>query len=419
MGFDRFAAALLGAFLPLAAAAQAGLGADVEGLLDYARGNPEYAAMRLESEAAAQRVYPAGALPDPVARMELQNVTNEGNDRGPSLRPSKVGATKYTVMQMFPLWGKRDLRREVAQAEAAQAQGRASTTWAEIAANIKTGYARYYGASRIEELTREVADLLQRLERVALARYESGLAPQQDVIRAQVELTGIRGELLSLEAEREGLRAMLNGILGREPAAPLALPQRLRPAPSPARLDHADLAARVHAGNPQVAVEEARIRAAERNRDLTYRNRYPDLTAGISPIQMGSRIAEWEVMFEVSIPLQQESRRRQEAESTAMMEAARLRRDAVGNRLVGELMENLYALRTSQRIEILATSNLLPQAEATLQSALAAYETGKVDFATLLDAQRQVRKARVDRLKAQVEAQARIAAIERILGEDL
>ena len=62
---------------------------------------------------------------------------------------------------------------------------------------------------------------------------------------------------------------------------------------------------------------------------------------------------------------------------------------------------------------------MLPQSDLSLRSALAAYENGKVDFATLLDAQRQIRKAQMDRLKAQVEAQMRLAEIERIVGEDL
>ena len=50
---------------------------------------------------------------------------------------------------------------------------------------------------------------------------------------------------------------------------------------------------------------------------------------------------------------------------------------------------------------------------------MAGYETGKVDFATLLDAQRQIRQARQNRIKAQADAQMRLAEIERILGEDL
>ena len=62
---------------------------------------------------------------------------------------------------------------------------------------------------------------------------------------------------------------------------------------------------------------------------------------------------------------------------------------------------------------------MLPQAELTSQSALASYETGKVDFATLLDAQRQIRQVKQNQIKARFEAQARLAEIERLIGEDL
>ena len=411
---------LAGLALPgLASAAELPLGTDVEGLLEYARGNPEYAAMRYEADAVAQRVYPAGAFPDPLFRMELQNITNAGSDAQPSIWPSKVGSTKYTLLQPLPFWGKRDLKREVAEADAEQAQGRAATTWSDLAASIKTTYARYYLVVRNEELTREILDLLSRLERIALVRYESGLAPQQDVIRAQVELTTMRGELLMQEGERTGLESSLNSLLARKASARLAPPERLRAVPPPAKLEEDALVDRLHAHNPQLFANDARIRAAEKNRELTYRNRYPDFAIGVSPIQMGSRIGEWEVMLEVNIPLQQETRRSQESEAGSMLSAARSQKEAVANRLIGEMFENLAGLKSAQRIEILTTTSLLPQSEATLQAALAGYETGKVDFATLLDAQRQIRKSRQDRLKAQAEAQARLAAIERLLGEDL
>ena len=76
-----------------------------------------------------------------------------------------------------------------------------------------------------------------------------------------------------------------------------------------------------------------------------------------------------------------------------MLSAARSRKESAFNRLTGELFENLSGLEAAQRIEILTTTSLLPQAEATLQAALAGYENGKVDFATLLDAQRQIRNS--------------------------
>lgn len=395
------------------------LGGDVESLLEYARNNPEYAAMRYESDAAAQRVYPAGAFPDPLFRMELQNITNAGSDAPPSLLPNKVGSTKYTLVQPIPFWGKRDLKREIAEADAEQAKGRAAMTWSELAANVKTAYARYYLVVHNEELTREILDLLTRLERIALVRYESGLVPQQDVIRAQVELTTMRGELLMLESEREGVQATLNGLLARRPSAPFAAPERLRRVPAPVKLEPDVLVDRLRGRNPQLFADEARIRAAEKNRELTYKNRYPDFAVGVSPIQMGSRIGEWEVMLEVNIPLQQRTRRWQESEAESMLSAARLQKEAAANRLIGEMFENVAGLIAAQRIEMLTTTRLLPQSEATLQSALAGYENGKVDFATLLDAQRQIRKSKQDRLKAQADAQTRLAAIERLLGEDL
>lgn len=411
---------LAGIALPvLGATGELPLGASVEGLLEYARANPEYAAMRYEADAATQRVYPAGAFPDPLFRMELQNITNAGSDAQPSLWPSKVGSTKYTLVQPIPFWGKRDLKREVAEADAEQAQGRVAATWSELAASVKTAYARYYLVVHNELLTREILDLLTRLERIALVRYESGLVPQQDVIRAQVERTTMRGELLMQESERAGVQAMLNSLLARKSAAPFAAPERLRPIPPPVKLTEDELVDRLRDHNPQLFASNARIRAAEKTRELTYRNRYPDFAVGVSPIQMGSRIGEWELMVEVNIPLQQESRRRQESEAESMVSAARSQKEAAANRLIGELFENLAALKAAQRIELLTTTSLLPQSEATLEAALAGYETGKVDFATLLDAQRQIRKSKQDRLKAQAEAQARLAAIERLLGEDL
>jgi outer membrane protein, heavy metal efflux system len=179
------------------------------------------------------------------------------------------------------------------------------------------------------------------------------------------------------------------------------------------------LAQRARANNPLVRAEEARILGAEKNRELTRRNRYPDVSVGISPSQMGSRITTWGLMVEVSIPLQQTTRRSQEAESESMLIAARSRSQALAHQLVGDLGENLASLEAARNTEVLLASRSLPQSELSLRSALAAYENGKLDFTALLEAQRQIRKTRQDRLKAQVEAQVRLAEIERIVGEEL
>jgi len=396
------------------------IGASVESLLDYARArNPEYAAMRLEAEAARERVYPAGALPDPMFRTELRDITNEGKDASSNVLPPRIGSTKYTLTQPLPFWGKRDLKREAAEAEADVAKGRAGIIWSEQAARIKTAYAQYFAVAKLIGLTREVIDLIDRIEGIAQARYSGGLVPQQDAIRVQVERTAMRSELIQMETEHHHTRSRLNALLARPAQLPLAEPERLRALPAVARLDYAALEERLRGKNPQLFADDARVRAAEKNRDLAYRNRYPDFTVGVSPIQMRNRVSEWELMFEFNIPLQQESRRSQEREAETMIDAARARKEASANQLLADLSENLAGINAARRVETLAQTSLLPQTQLTFQAALAGYETGKVDFATLLDAQRQIRKAKQDVIKAQAEQQARLADIERLIGEDL
>jgi len=139
----------------------------------------------------------------------------------------------------------------------------------------------------------------------------------------------------------------------------------------------------------------------------------------VGTTQMGNEIKAWELMLEFNIPLQQGSRRGQEREAENMLAAARSRKDAAANQLLGELIEYTSALDSARSVESLTTSSLLPQAEATLQAAYVGYQNGKVDFATLLDAQRQILKARLDVLNAQAQAQASLAQIEKLLGEEL
>ncbi len=406
-------------FFPPAFAEEANPGRTIDSLLDYARqNNPEYASMRHEADAASERVTPAGALPDPKLKVELMDVTRMG-EQNPTLSPSRVGSTQYTITQELPWYGKRDLKREIAELDADGAQGRTRGAWSEIAARLKTAHAQLYLLHRNEQITREILDLMARLEKVAQARYAGGLAMQQDVIRAQVEQTAMYNDLIMLENDSNMLRARINMLLSRPASAPLTNPEALRPIPVPAKLDYATLEDRVRGRNPRLFADEAAIKSAEKKRDLAYKERYPDFMLGVTPVQYRNSVKEWQLMVEFNIPLQQSSRRAMERESESMLSAARARKDATANEVLSELAENLSGIEAARRTEMLAATSLLPQAELTFNSALAAYENGKVDFATLLEAQQQIRKARLNQIKAQAEAQIRLAEIEKLLGENL
>ena len=401
------------------ASADEPLGSNLGGLLDYAREhNPELAATRYEAEAAQQRTESASALPDPVLRTELMDITNQGST-SPRLLPSQTGGTRYLLMQTIPWFGKRDLQHEVADAQAAQANGQVAASWSDLATRIKQAYAMRYYATSSEQLAQQTLVLLDNLEQIARTRYANGLGQQQDVIRVQVEKTMLRSELIALQNEAHHTHARLNALLSRPVNAPLAEPAQLRAMPNAAKLDEAALQDRLRAQNPQLRIAEAGILSAEKSRDLAYVNRYPGFTLGVAPTQSGSTVKSWDLMLELNIPLQQSARRSQEREAEALLSASNSRKEAVLNQTQSDLSESLSALDGARQTEMLIASRLLPQADLTYQSALVGYQNGKVDFAMLIEAQKQILKARQQQLQAQTDMQLRLADIEKLLGDSL
>lgn len=394
------------------------LGGNVESLLAFARErHPEFAALRFEADAARARVEPAGALPDPMFGVELRDFATD--ESGPNLLPGRVGSTRYAVTQTLPWFGKRALRREIAAAGVGEAAARSATLWVDLAWQIKQTHAQHHMNLASLRFGSENLQSLEQIEQIAQLRYANGLAPQQDVLRAQTERTALAGELAMLAGESEQTAARMRGLLGVPADHPLLPPESLRRLPPPAQLDEPALEARLLERNPRLAEDAARIDGAQGSRALTYRNRYPDVNVGLAAIQMRNRVTGWDLMLEINIPLQQDSRRAQEREAERMLDAAQARRVATLNQLRAETLASLAALRAAQRVEALTAGSLLPQAELTLQAALVGYETGRVDFAAVLDAQRQIRRAKEDLVRARVQQELRRADIERAIGEEL
>jgi cobalt-zinc-cadmium efflux system outer membrane protein len=401
-------------------AAEQLIGGRVESLLEFARDrHPEFAALRAEAESAAARIEPAGALPDPVLRTELRDITNEGRDASANLLPPRIGGARYTFSQSLPWAGKRDLRRDVAGADANEAMALARVGWLELATKIKLTYAQHHVHLLSIRYAKENLDLMHRVADIARTRYASGFGGQQDALRAQTEIVGMETDLAMLEGESAQASARIRALLGRPENVKLRPPEELRPLPPVAKLALPVLEDRLRARNPQLAASDARIAGAEKNRELVELNNYPDVTLGISPTQTRNRVSQWELMFEINIPLQQDSRRAQEREAELRLDAARLRRTDALNQTLATLAESVAGLQVAQRLELLVSGGLLPQAELNLNAALAAYETGRAEFAMVLDAHRQLRRARTDLVKARGDQQMRLAEIEKMVGEDL
>src|SRR5216684_8057715 len=216
------------------------LGATVNELLARVRNlNPELAAAALEREAAVAKIYPAGALDDPMV--------NLSRDQG-------FRQTLFSASQEFPLWGKRDLRKAVAEANAEVAAGRHSSLTLELEEQTKVVFAQYYQVDQAIRVTREIQSLLHTVAESVRSRYAQGVGNQSDAIRADLEQTRLGPELSALERDEEMAKAKINALIGRSANTPLATPQVLRRMPPAAGLKLDALVTRARNTNPTVAM---------------------------------------------------------------------------------------------------------------------------------------------------------------------
>ena len=377
-------------------------GATVDDLLARVRRfNPELAAAALDREAAVAKIYPAGALDDPMISLS---------------RDQAFRQTLFTASQDFPLWGKRDLRRGVAEANAAASAGRESSVTAELEEQTKVVFSQYYQADQALRVTREIHSLNRTVADSVRARYAQGLGSQSDAIRAELERTRIEPELSALERDEEAAKAKINALFGRPADTKLAPPRELRKLPPAASLKLDALMARARSSNPMLATARSEIEAAEGERRLVDKSWYPDVTltlGGDDLAGIGTRVTGG---IGIKVPLQWGVREALAREATAKKGAAQLRQEAVSLKIESELQSALASLARAQRTGDLLEHGLGQQSEAAYNSALASYQQGRGDLTAVLDAARRRLEVRIETLQVGTEAQTAFAAIERLTG---
>jgi cobalt-zinc-cadmium efflux system outer membrane protein len=354
--------------------------------------SPALQAREFDAQAADARAQAAGALPDPMFEVELEGIDFER----PRALPGQVETTTWRVRQQFPLWGKRALEREVAGFEASAAGYRRDGERLEQMEQAGMEWLRWWHARASATVLARQLETLARMREVAVARYASGSGEQQDAIRADVELTAMRREAIELASDEQAATARLNASLGRAPTAPLAAPAE-DPQLAP-RGDLADLLGGLRERHPMLQAEAAMASARAGMAEEVRRERWPDVAVGLGLMQMGNRAESWELMFEVEIPLQQGARRQRERAAELRAQAADARLQAAVDALAGRAAQAHARWQAAADQERLIERELIPQAQAGLESALAGYQAGAVDFDTLLTALEQTQQAQRERL---------------------
>ncbi|HEY6893153.1 MAG TPA: TolC family protein, partial [Rhodanobacteraceae bacterium] len=301
---------------------------------------------------------------------------------GAGLGTEPVANVGFMVSQELPYPGKRDLRASIAVREADAIEPEIDAARLSVAARVKQAYYRLaYAYAATGVLTRN-RDLLDTLRKVSENRYAVGHAAQQDVIKAQTQLTILDLRLERARQEGTTREGELRALLARPVASAIGQPDDLVMMPFDVSLDALLAAAVEHAPMLQrgrILVERSALAVEAARQD--YKPEF-GVTGGYS--YMGAMPPMYELRVDVRIPLQRERRAAAVAEQVSTEAQAKQTYTSTTLALQNRIQEDFQLASTSARLARLYHDTVLPQARLALESSMASYQTGAVDFLSVL-----------------------------------
>ncbi len=347
--------------------------------------NPRLEAAGQRTLAAEKALPQAGALPDPQLTLGLMNlpVNSFAFDQEP------MTGKLISVMQMFPFPGKQALATNIAEDEAAAVKLQQAEIRNQIVQMVKRAYYDLYAIDRAAETVEKNKALMEQFVQAAEIKYATGSGLQQDVLRAQVELSKLEDDSTMWQQKRLAAAARLNALLNRPADAPfgitpkeLALPEASPPLFSPIQIEER---------RPLLQAWLKRLSKAETAVALARRDRWPNFTLGASYSQRDN-LATGMIMHDffsatVSLNIPLYSSRKQSAK-VAEKELDETALAAEYKNVRSEVLAEIESLRAElernrKRVE-LYQGGILLQAQQSLESAQMGYQVGKVDFLTLI-----------------------------------
>jgi outer membrane protein TolC len=377
--------------------------------------NPEIGVAARRVAIAQAHVPVAGALDDPMAMYRGWGVPLE--------HPWNFNSVQnmFSISETLPGRGKRSLRTSVAESDVDVAKAQLDQVRLEVRVRVHKAFGDLLRADdEIRIHDQHVAIARQAIE-AARIKYTTGKVPQQDILKAQVALTRLAEHMIQFDHDADLARARLNTLLGRAPNSPLRVTGEhavLDTLPQAQDLD--DLALR---SRPDLLAAQQAAERSHREQALAKKAYVPDFTvsAGYMIMPSGQNFRN-AYMVEGSMNLPWLNHRKHDAEiAEATAQATEQDADLAEQRNMafGQIQEALVEAEAAQKLAHLYHEELRPQAEATLQSSVIAYENDKTDLLDLLDSQMAVVDIDLAWIQAVADFDSRLADLELAAGASL
>ena len=365
-------------------------------------------------KALERRVPQAKALPDPML-----GVGWAGN-----LAPFNTmsgDASSYrgiTVSQQFPTAGKLKLQGEMAKKDVEAAQTDYEAIRRRITAEVKAAYYEYFYYDKAIQATNQNKELLEKLSKISEAQYRVGKSMQQDVLRSQVEISMLVEKLTEFEQQRATAQARINAYLQQSPETPL--PPAGEVVPNEIRYSLDELYGLALSNDTASDRAQKMIERSQLGVTLAQKQYRPDIGVSYMYQQRTAQPDMNGATISVTIPVFYRSKQRQAvAEATEDVVSAQKLRENRLNEVRFELKQQYLAAKAADHLISLYSKGIVPQSSLALESSMAGYQVGKVDFLSVLANFTSVLNYETDYYRQVADYLTAIARMESLTGTDI
>lgn len=381
-----------------------------------------------EIQAARKRVEVAGLWVPQVASLDDPTLSVMGFPFFPAVPQTAAGraTARIAATQAVPWFGKLDTRAAVAEAETEIARRELVAAELAVIEQVKRAYYELYYLQKALRITEENRQLLRLLVKIAEAKYRAGTVSQQDVLRAQVEVSNLDSELVRLRQQLESSQARLAQLLHVSPETPLSAVEEPPGEQIPHDLER--LYQQAVAGRPELQAQLAALQRDRQRVELARLAYFPDMALTVDWTGMTSEGAmaptadgmpDVGIGMMLNVPIYRKRLDAAVRQAEAQTVATARSYDALRDKTIQEV-KDLFVQATSQYELIrIFRDAIIPEADQTLRVSIAAYEAGRTDFLQLIDNWRQLLRFRVMYHRLESQLQQTVASLERVVGGEL
>lgn len=350
--------------------------------------------------ASREMAVAAAQLPDPMAKLQLNNLPINGEDRF-SLTRDFMTMRSIGVMQEFTRAEKRQARAERFERDAEKSLAERTANVATIQRDTAIAWLdRYYAQAMLDVVGEQSRQAHLEIEAAGSA-YRAGRGNLADVLAARSALTTLEDRASDLERRVRAAKIALARWVGGDAAeAPLAG----QPAIDTITLDPRTLDLDL-AHHPDIAVLTKQEEVAAAEVRIARANKKPDWSLEFMYSQRGPAYSNM-ISIGVSVPLQWDQKNRQDREvaaKLAMVEQARAEREDMLRAHTAEVRAMIAEWQNARERITRYERELVPLATERTQATLAAYRGAKSSITDVLLARRNEIEVRMQALQLETD----------------